>query len=170
MADTFKQIISHQAAKEFFDEQIALGDVLSNANATMEIEGYGHLLVNTKSFSDVMPTATDGIEVYMPTGVLRKQVSQIKIVAESIPVTIYETTRGQVETMLENILTNGGTFNCTVYEGTPESYVWAKRYEKCYFTSDPIERSSENMTQAKEIIINMTAHYFGERLLGNKKG
>lgn len=157
------KIVAEEKARRLLDEGIPLADKLVNTYDTLEIDGYGLLLVSTENFSDALPKPTEGIPVLMPLGIMRKQPNQTRIMAKNIPVKIYEAELEKIETMRKNILeSRSSKFQCTLYKGTPESYVWAKKYVNCFFTSNPI-------TQGKEIIVTMTVD-FSEHLPGNKKG
>jgi hypothetical protein len=154
--------VAEETARRFWDEGIPLADNPIKTYDRLKIDDYGLLLVNTENFSDAMPKLIV-IERFMAGGIMCKQPTQTRIMAKNIPVKIYEAELEKIETMMKNILeSRSSKFQCTLYKGTPESYVWAKKYVNCFFTSNPI-------TQGKEIIVNMTVD-FSEHLPGNKKG
>lgn len=158
-----EKIVAKETARRLLDKCIPPTDKPVKTYDTLEIDGYGLLLVSTENFSDALPKPTKGMSIYGPLGSMRKQPTQTRIMAKNIPVKIYEAELEKVETMMKNILeSRSSKFQCTLYKGTPESYDWAKKYVNCFFTSNPI-------IQGKEIIVNMTVD-FSEHLPGNKKG
>ena len=69
--------------------------------------------------------------------------------------------------MLVDIITNGGTFNAKIYEGTPSKYLRYKSIRDCFMKIDDTDRDWENRSQPLLFSGTMFYHYYGEVSEGN---
>ncbi|WP_320153043.1 hypothetical protein [uncultured Tolumonas sp.] len=152
--------------KGFYDQTKALGKKVVNSDFTFEIEGFegNYLLSKQCPWPDV--SVGGEIEVPNPLGVSSFEPQQIKI-AKQGQVSFLETTAGNIDQMLINIITNGGTFNAKIYEGTPQKYLRYKRIVDCFVQIDDPDRDWENRSQILTFSGTMFYHYFGETTEGN---
>jgi hypothetical protein len=74
---------------------------------------------------------------------------------------------GTIDTLLVNLLANGGKFNAKIYEGTPQKFLRAKRIEDAFLQIDNPDRDFENRSQILIFSGTMFFHYFGEDIPGN---
>lgn len=145
----------------------ALGDKAVSSDGSLEIEGYEGLWLLTKQFPYPVSSVGGEIEIAMPMGMNSVQPQQIKI-AHQGQVMFYETTAGHISDALLNLLKTGARFNAKVYEGTPDSFIKAKRIVDCFMVIDDPDRDFENRSQALTIGGTIHYHYFGEEIVGNR--
>jgi len=81
-----------------------------------------------------------------------------------------ETVAGTVDKLFLDLLTSGGTFNATVYEGTPTKFLRAKRLRSCFLVLDNPDRDWENRAQILLFQGTLFYSYYGEVISGNSIG
>ena len=85
-----------------------------------------------------------------------------------------ETVAGNIDQMLVELITRGGTypsgggtFNAKIYEGTPQKFLRAKRIIDAFIQMDIPDRDWENRSQPLLFSGTIFYHYFGELIPGN---
>jgi len=157
-----------QYLKGFYDVTKALGAKIISSDFTFEIAGFeqNYLLCKQAPWPEVSPEGE--IEVSSPLGAAYVQPQQIKIRHQG-PVTFMETTQGSIDNMMVNLITSGGIFNATVYEGTPQRFLRAKKLVDCFIQLDDPDRDWENRSQILLFSGTLHYHYFGEIIPGNSE-
>ncbi|WP_292992623.1 hypothetical protein [Nitrosomonas sp.] len=150
----------------FYNVSKALGAKVISSDFTMEIEGFeqNYLLCKQAPWAQVSPAGE--IEVPGPIGSASWQPQQIRVNHQG-QIALEETVAGSIDNMLINIITRGGRFNAKMYEGTPQKFLRAKRYEDCFIQMDDADRDWENRSQILMFTGTMFFHYFGEVIPGN---
>ena len=152
--------------KTFHDKTVALGAKVISSDFTLEIEGFEqyYLLCKQAPWPELSPQG----EIEIPT-VLGSKIWQPQQIAtaQQGQVSFYETVAGDIDNLLLSLIANGGTFNCKVYEGTPQQYLRYKRLVDCFIQLDAADRDWENRTQPLMLSGTMFYHYFGEVVVGN---
>lgn len=157
-----------QYLKGFYDVTKALGAKIVSSDFTFEIAGFeqNYLLCKQAPWPEVSPEGE--IEVSSPLGASYVQPQQIKIRHQG-PVTFMETIQGSIDNMMVNLITSGGIFNATVYEGTPQRFLRAKKLVDCFIQLDDPDRDWENRAQILLFSGTLHYHYFGEIIPGNSE-
>ena len=152
--------------KNLHDATQAAGAKVISSDFTFEIEGFEdtYLLCKQAPWPELSPQGE--IEIPLPMGGTMWQPQQAKT-AQQGQVSFYETRAGQVEAMLVALLTKGGIFNATVYEGTPDKYLRKKKLRDCFMQIDNPDRDWENRSQPLMFSGTLFFHYFGETDAGN---
>jgi hypothetical protein len=145
----------------------AIGEKSINSDATMEIDGFTGLMLLTKQFPWPVMGSQGEIEVAGPLGVPWAQPQNVRVWHQG-PVTFTETKSGMVGQFLTEVITRqGGVFQATVYEGTPESFSYGLRLVDCFFVPDGVDRDWENRAQMTMVNGTLHYHHFGQRIPGN---
>lgn len=152
--------------KNFHSVAKALGDKIISSDFTLEIDGYeqNYLLCKQAPWPEL--SVGGEIEVPMPLGGMTWQAQQAKTNQQG-PISFYETVAGPIDNMLMNLITTGGIFNATVYEGTPQRFLKAKRLEHCFIQMESPDRDWENRAQVLLYTGTIFYHYYGEIIPGN---
>lgn len=152
--------------KGHYDAARAIGAKAISSDFAFEIEGFEQnwLLCKQAPWPEISPAGE--IEVPMPLGSTAWQPQQVKI-AQQGQITLIETVAGNIDNMLIDIITKGGTFNAKVYEGTPQKYLRVKRIVDCFMQVDNPDRDWENRSQVLTFAGTLFFHYFGENGSGN---
>lgn len=152
--------------KSFYDTTKALGAKVVSSDFTFEIEGFenNYLLCKQAPWPELSPAGE--IEVVSPLGATMWQAQQLKI-AHQGPVSFMETVAGNIDKMLIDLISRGGTFNAKIYEGTPSKYLRAKRIVDCFMQLDNPDRDWENRSQILLFSGTLFFHYLGEDIAGN---
>lgn len=154
--------------KTFYDATQNMGYKVINSDFTFEIVGYEemYLLCKQAPWPDLTPQGE--IEIPMPLGATRWQPQQVKT-AKQGPISLIETMRNHVSSTLLAIIADGGTFDATIYEGTPDSYLRYKKIRDCFMQLDEPDRDWDNRSQVLTFSGTLFYHYFGEIYEGNSK-
>ncbi|PSJ15862.1 hypothetical protein [Nitrosomonas supralitoralis] len=152
--------------KQFHEASKAMGAKIISSDFTFEVDGFeqNYLLAKQVPWAIVSPAGE--IEVPGPLGMASYQPQQAKTYMQG-QVAFEETIAGSIDNMLVNLLTGGGRFNATVYEGTPQKFLRAKRYIDCFVQIDNPDRDWENRSQIMIFTGTLFFHYFGEIIPGN---
>jgi len=159
--------------KELYGSSRALGAKAISSDFTFEIEGFegNYLLCKQAPWPELSPMGE--IEVPMPLGAMMYQPQQIAIARQG-PISMSETIAGNVDQMMIDLVTRGGTyasggstFNAKIYEGTPIKFLRAKRIVDAFIQIDVPDRDWENRSQPLVFSGTLFYHYFGEILPGN---
>lgn len=155
-----------EVLKGMYNTSRTMGDKAINSDATFEIEGHSDLTLLTKQFPWPTLSPTGEIEIPGPLGAGAWQPQQIKVHQQG-QMAFMETVQGRIQQFLEDIVSKGGRFDATVYEGTPDRFYRAYKLRDCFFQADNPDRDWENRSQI--VLINGTLffHFFGEKLPGN---
>ncbi|MFZ4504595.1 MAG: hypothetical protein ACOYM1_11660 [Methylovulum sp.] len=154
--------------KTFYSATQNLGYKAINSDFTFEIKGYEetYLLVKQAPWPELTPQGE--IEIVMPLGATRWQPQQVKP-AQQGAITLMETMKNHISETLLSIIADGGTFDATIYEGTPQNYLRKKLIWDCFMQIDPVDRDFENRAQILLLSGTLFYHYFGETYQGNSK-
>ncbi len=154
--------------KTFYNATQALGAKVVSSDFTFEIEGFEQyfLLCKQAPWPELSPAGE--IEVSTPLGAAMWQPQQLKVHQQG-QIALMETVAGHIDTMMIDLIVRGGTFNAKVYEGTPQSFLRAKRIVDCFIQLDNPDRDWENRSQVLLFTGTVFFHYFGETLSGNSK-
>lgn len=152
--------------KGFYDTTQSIGAKVVSSDFTFEIDGHEstYLLFKQAPHPELSPAGE--IEVPTPLGATMWQPQQIKV-AHQGQVSLMETVAGTIDNMLVNLIVGGGTFNATIYEGTPQRFLRAKRVIDCFMQIDDPDRDWENRSQILIFSGTLFFHYFGEVIPGN---
>lgn len=152
--------------KQFHDASQALGSKVVNSDFTFEIEGFeqNYLLCKQAPWPEISPGGE--IEVPTPMGAKAWQPQQVEV-AQQGQISLMETVAGAIDQMMVNLITQGGTFNAKIYEGTPERHLRYKRIRDCFIQMDSTDRDWENRSQILLFSGTIFYHYFGEVESGN---
>ena len=159
--------------KTFYDKTIAQGAKVISSDFTLEIEGFEHVYLMCKQAPWPELSSQGEIEISTPLGSSYAQPQQIRVYGQG-PLTLYENVAGDADNLLLSLIAqsgayqgNRGTFNCKIYEGTPDKYLRYKRLIDCFAVFDTIDRDWENRTQPLLLSGTLHYHYFGEVVEGN---
>ena len=152
--------------KQFHDASQALGAKVVNSDFTFEIEGFeqNYLLCKQAPWPEISPGGE--IEVPTPMGARAWQPQQVEV-AQQGQIALMETVAGSIDQMMVDLITQGGTFNAKIYEGTPERHLRYKRIRDCFIQMDSTDRDWENRSQILLFSGTLFFHYFGEVESGN---
>ncbi len=152
--------------KGFYDSTRAMGAKVVSSDFTLEIEGFeqNYLLCKQAPWPELSPAGE--IESYSPLGGKMFQPQQVEF-AQQGQVSMMETVAGNIDNMMIDLITKGGTFNAKVYEGTPQKFLRAKRIVDCFIQLDAPDRDWENRSQILIFSGTMFYHFFGEVIPGN---
>jgi len=152
--------------KGHYDTTRALGAKVISSDFAFEIEGFesNWLLAKQCPWPEISPTGE--VEVPTPLGATMWQPQQIKV-AQQGQISLLETVAGTIDNMLIDLISQGGTFNAKVYEGTPQKYLRAKRIVDCFIQMDNPDRDWENRSQVLTFSGTLFFHYFGDVTPGN---
>ncbi|SET44197.1 hypothetical protein SAMN05216326_12722 [Nitrosomonas marina] len=155
-----------QYLKGYYDVTKAHGAKVISSDFAFEIEGFEQNYLLCKQVP--WPELSHGgeIEIPMPLGTTRWQAQQAKVAGQGA-ISMFETVQGHIDNMLINLLTSGGYFNATIYEGTPQRFLKAKRIVDCFMQVDNPDRDWENRAQPLMFTGTLFFHYFGEIIPGN---
>jgi hypothetical protein len=154
--------------KTMYSATEAMGYKSVSSDFTLVINGYEEMefLCSQAPYPDL--TVQDAIEVPMPLGISRWQPSQVKVNQEGA-ITFMETMRGHVSSMLLSIIADGGSFDCTIFEGTSTNYLRKRNLWDCSLKLDNPDRNWDDRTQILKFSGTIYYHYFGEVFEGNSK-
>lgn len=156
--------------KGFYDTTKALGAKVISSDFAFEIEGFEgkYLLCKQAPWPELSPAGE--IEIPTPLGATMWQPQQIKV-AHQGQITMMETIAGDIDKLMLDLITRGGTyasggatFNAKIYEGTPTKYLRAKRIVDAFIQFDNPDRDWENRSQILTFSGTLFFHYFGETL------
>lgn len=150
----------------------AIGNPARNSDFTFVIDGYDDIYVKATQAPWVVLTPGGEVEVPLVMGQII-YIPQIPKTAFQGQVTFGETEGGVIDKALMDMLTGGKGgphFNATVYNGYPTNATMSKRYIDCFIVCDPVDRSSENRSQALIITGTLFGHYYGEFKTGSANG
>lgn len=159
--------------KGFYDQTAALGAKVISSDFTFEIEGFegNYLLCKQAPWPEL--SSAGEIEVPTPLGATLWQPQQLKV-AQQGQISLMETVAGNIDQMLVELITRGGTypsgggtFNAKIYEGTPTKFLRAKRIIDAFIQMDIPDRDWENRSQPLLFSGTLFYHYFGELIPGN---
>jgi hypothetical protein len=158
----------NQYLRGYYDKTKALGQKVVNSDYTFEIEGFEGMYLLAKQCPWPVTTVAGEIEVPTPLGVPIYEPQQIKPNKQG-QVSFLETVDAPIDNMLVELITQGGTFNAKIYEGTPDKYLRYKRIVDAFIQIDDADRDWENRTQILTFSGTMFYHYYGELVEGNSK-
>lgn len=158
-------ISSQNTLRALWYAKNAVGAPSINSDATLQIEGFENLLLQTKQFPWPVIGTSGEIEQPGPLGTTSVIPQQLKI-AQSGAITFTETVTGAVMAFMSQVSTRGGVFNANVFEGTPERFVRGYRLRGCFFVPDQADRDWENKAQVTLISGTLHFHFFGEEIPG----
>ena len=159
-------VSTQQYLKSFHDATKAMGEKAVSSDFAFEIEGFeaNWLLCKQAPLAQLSPAGE--IEVPTALGSTIWQAQQIKT-AQQGQITLMETVAGSIDDLLLNLITGGAYFNAKMYEGTPDKFIRAKRYERCFIQLDNADRDWENRSQVLMFNGTLFYHYYGEIIPGN---
>lgn len=152
--------------KSLHDAAAAQGQKAISSDFALAIDGFEFNWILTKQCPWAILSPGDAIEIPGPVGSMTGQPQQTKIYLQG-PISFTETVAGSIDQMLVNLLAAGGRFNAWVYEGTPEKFIRAKRYENCWIVVDGPDRNWEDRTQVLTISGTLHFHFYNETKAGN---
>jgi hypothetical protein len=155
-----------QYLKSLYDQTQALGEKAISSDFALEIEGFEAMWLLAKQCPWPTLSPAGEIEVATPLGAAKWQAQQLKINQQG-QVSLMETVRGNVNAMLLGLLSRRGTFNAKIYEGTPKSFLRAKRIHDCFLVLDNPDRDWENRSQVLMFTGTLFFHYIGDDIPGN---
>lgn len=155
-----------QYLKELNNATVNMGAKVVNSDFTFEIAGFEQSYLLCKQAPWPVLSSGGEIEVFTPLGGQKWQPQQLKT-AQQGPITMSETVAGSVDKLFLDILARGGTFDATVYEGTPSKYLRAKRLRSCFLVLDNPDRDWENRAQILQFTGTLFFDYFAEIIVGN---
>ena len=153
--------------KQFFEDTKTAGAKVVSSDFSFEIAGHEstYLLCKQAPWPELSPAGE--IEVPTPMGGTMWQPQQIKT-AHQGSISMMETVAGSVDRMLLELITNAGaTFDATIYEGTPQKYLRAKRIRDCFLQLDNPDRDWDQRSEVLVFTGTLFFHYFGEVIAGN---
>lgn len=159
-------IATQDYLRALYNSKNAVGAPSINSDATMEIEGFENLLLQTKQFPWPVIGPSGEIEQAGPLGSMSYTPQQLKT-AQQGAITFTETVTGSVMAFMSAVVARGGIFNANVYEGTPDRFVRGYRLRGCFFVPDQADRDWENKAQLTLINGTMFFHFFGEQIPGS---
>ncbi len=152
--------------KGIHDDLSAMAAKAVSSDFVAVIKGYEQYSLLTNKAPWAVITPGEPMEVPGPLGTATWQPSQAKTHMQG-SMSFQETETGMVDNMLIALLASGGQFDMTLYEGTRSHFTRAKRYRKCTFVAEPLERDWESRSQPMIIEGTLFFHYVGEDLDGN---
>lgn len=152
--------------RELYQSTKALGEKVISSDFTMEIEGHEGKYLLCKQAPWPENSSQGEIEIPGPVGMTHYEAQQIKT-AHQGQVSFYETTAGDIDKLLIDVIAGGGYFNAKIYEGTPDKYLRYKRIIDCFLQIDDPDRDWENRSQPLMFSGTMFYQYFGEVVEGN---
>ncbi|WMC11761.1 hypothetical protein PU634_05180 [Oceanimonas pelagia] len=152
--------------KGYYDRTKALGRKVVNSDFTLEIEGFEGMFLLAPQCPWPVTTVAGEISVPTPLGVEAWEPQQVKA-AKQGQVRFMETVDAPIDQMLVELITQGGTFNAKIYEGTPEKHLRYKRIIDAFIQVDDADRDWENRSQLLTFSGTMFYHYYGEVVNGN---
>lgn len=152
--------------KSLHDTARSQGEKAISSDFSLEIAGFEYNWILTKQCPWAILSPGEGIEIPGPLGTMTGQPQQIKNYMQG-PISFSETVAGSIDQMLVNLLASGGKFDAWVYEGTPQKFIRAKRYEQCWIVVDSPDRNWEDRTQVLTISGTLHFHYYNETKGGN---
>ena len=158
-----------QVLQGFYNATKAMGAKSVSSDAYFLIDGHEDLGLITKQFPWPVLGVAGEIETPGPMGAASWQPQQLKVNQQG-QITFTETVGGRVQRFLDEVIAAGGTFNATVYEGTPDNFARAVRIRDCFFQPDLPDRDWENRSQVTLIAGTLFFHYFGESETGGIVG
>lgn len=155
-----------QYLRTFYDSTKALGAKAISSDFAFEIEGFeqNYLLCKQAPWPEL--SVAGEIEVPTMLGATMWQAQQIKVAGQG-QISLMETVAGSIDQMLVALISQGGTFNARVYEGTPQKHIKSKRLVDCFLQMDPADRDLENRSQVLVFSGTLFYHYFGEDSSGS---
>lgn len=139
----------------------------TNSDATLAIDGFENMFIKCKAFPDPNSGIAHNVEVALPLGNKYDKAGQ-RVTAFNGSATFIETEDRAVQSMLDQIIANGGYFDAWLYQGSPEYYVNRKRLVKCFFVQTaPTQRDFSSNTEILLIEGDLYGNYFGEIEEGN---
>lgn len=148
--------------KTLFNSTRALGDKSVSSDAMFEIKGYEGISLLIKQFPWPTLSPAGEIEVPMPLGSAKWQAQQLKVNQQG-QVTFMETKDGAISDFLDALMAQGGTFDATVYEGTPDAHSRKCDIFECFLQLDNPDRDFENRAQITLVSGTLFFHYFGNQ-------
>jgi hypothetical protein len=158
-----------QYLKELNNASVNMGAKVISSDFTFEIEGFEHAYLLCKQAPWPVLSSGGEVEISQAMGSMTWQPQQLKT-AQQGPITMMETVAGTVDKLFLDLLTSGGTFNATVYEGTPTKFLRAKRLRSCFLVLDNPDRDWENRAQILLFQGTLFYSYYGEVISGNSIG
>jgi hypothetical protein len=152
--------------KDHYNASKAIGAKVISSDFAVEFKGFESMWLLCKQFPWPITSSQGEIEIPMPLGVVAYQAQQIKI-AHQGQLALLETVAGSVDQMLVNIISKGGMFDGTVYEGTPQKYLRKKSFVDAFMQLDDPDRDWENRSQVLQLSGTIFYHYFGDTEAGN---
>lgn len=157
---------SPEVLKGFYNLAKAVGDKAINSDSFFEPEGYPQLGILIKQFPWPVLSPGGEIEVPGPMGSGSWQPQQLKVHQQG-QISISETITGTAQQFLNTLNVNGGRFNGTVYEGSPDRFYRAIKIRDAFIQLDPVDRDWENRTQVLTFSGTLFFHFYGETIPGN---
>jgi hypothetical protein len=139
-----------------------------SSDFALEIVGYESMWMLCSQAPEPELTPQGEIEIPMPLGASRWQPQQVKV-AQQGSITFMETMVGHVSDTLLSLILDGGTFDATIYAGTPQNYLRKKQIWDCFLQLDNPDRNWEDRSQILKFSGTIFYHYFGEVFDGNSK-
>lgn len=159
--------------KTFYDKTVAQGAKVISSDFTLEIKGFEHVYLLCKQAPWPELSVQGEIEIPTPLGGRMFQPQQVSVAGQG-QLSIYENVAGDADNLLVSLIAqsgayngNRGTFDCKIYEGTPDKYLRYKVLRDCFVQFDSIDRDWENRTQPLMLSGTLFYHYFGEVVQGN---
>lgn len=152
--------------KGSYNAQRLLGDKALASDATLVPEGFEQMALLIKQFPWPILTSQGEIEVPMPMGAAAWQPAQVKINQQGA-IQIMETVGGQAHDFAETLCANGGRFQASVYEGTPDRFTRGFKLIDCFLQMDNPDRDFESRQQILLVSGTLFFHYFGDKIPGN---
>ena len=154
--------------KTFYTATQNLGYKEISSDFSLELVGYEEMYLLCSQAPDPTLTSAGEIEVPSVLGSSRFQPQQVKV-AQQGSITFMETMKGHVSSTLLSIIADGGTFDATLYHGTPTSYLRKKQIWDCFLQLDNPDRNLDDRSQILKFSGTIFYHYFGEVSEGNSK-
>lgn len=152
--------------KGLYTASRALGSPSVNSDATFEVDGQPDMTMLIKQFPWPNLGSQGEIEVPLPLGGKTWEAQQVAT-AQQGPVTMKENKGGRVMNFMKWLISVGGKFDATVYEGTPERFTRAYKLIGCIFVPDATDRDWENRSQLTLINGTLFYNFFGDELPPN---
>jgi hypothetical protein len=152
--------------KGIHDDMAAIAAKAVSSDFTAVIKGFEQYQLLTNKAPWAVLTPGEPMEIPGPMGTASWQPSQVKTHMQGA-MSFLETENGMVDNMLIALLASGGQFEMTLYEGTPDKFSRGKKYRKCTFVAEPLDRDWESRSQPMIVEGTLFFHYFGEDIDGN---
>ena len=152
--------------KNYHETVRALSDKATADEFTLEIKGFEHtdLLIKTQFWPEL--SVGDPVESPSVLGTIMVQPGQVKFNFQK-SIALQETNAGTISKMLIELICLGGQFDATVYHGTPDNFVEARKIKNCNMVIDMPETDFENRTQPLLFTGQINGHYYDEKITGN---